>query len=58
MAWSAYLCYLLLDLVQGNFVPYLIKVIVLAILVWGVNALRPRTRTVTMHPPQALESTS
>ena len=47
MAWSAWLCYLLLDLVQGNFVSYLTKVIVVAILVWGVHAIRPRTLTVS-----------
>jgi hypothetical protein len=42
VAFSSSVCYMLLDLVNGNFMGYTLKVVALALLVWGAHALLPR----------------
>lgn len=41
-AFGACISYTLLDLLNGNFVSYLLKIVVLAVLVWGFHGVIPR----------------
>jgi hypothetical protein len=49
-AYSAYLCYLLIDILGANYLQYLLNNLILAIILWVVGSVMPRRQVVPLHP--------